>query len=117
MYEIGDLVRVRTRDEIIPYEKYVQTGTKYYGMQNADLEDLHAAGFLRVKKVMKATSAYGGYFREDIPMVYMLEIPDERYWFDPEFLENMLEPESVGEDLPDPDPESLSEFLAWEGTA
>ena len=124
MFEIGDLVRVRTLDAIPPDDNYIQDNPSariYFGMSEDMLSGLHDAGFLRIKYVEEAINAYGGEFRDDTPPVeYTLEIPEELgYWFDPVFLENMLEPESepVHEDLPDPDPESLSEFLAWEGIA
>ena len=118
MYEIGDLVRVRTLDAIPPDDNYIQdspSSRSYFGMSEGQLSELHDAGFLRIKYVDEAINAYGGDFRGTTPMEYTLEIPEELgYWFDPVFLENMLEPESVREDLPDPDPESLWGFLAWE---
>lgn len=121
MYEIGDLVRVRTLDAIPPDDNYIQdspSSRSYFGMSEDQLSELHDAGFLRIKYVEEAINAYGGEFRDTTPVEYALEIPEELgYWFDPVFLENMLEPEaesSSGEDLPDPDPASIWEFLAWE---
>lgn len=121
MYEIGDLVRVRTLDAIPPDDNYIQdspSSRSYFGMSEDQLNELHEAGFLRIKYMEEAINAYGGEFRDTTPVEYTLEIPEELgYCFNPVFLENMLEPEaesSSGEDLPDPDSASLWELLAWE---
>ena len=110
MLQIGDLVRVRTYDEIPEHPIYTRTAEsirerQYFGLPGTTLEKLSGLGFMTIEEILPSEKVFTWYgatiesadkLTEAEESVYTLsaaltEFPGGRV-FHYQFLENMLEP-------------------------
>jgi len=110
MFQIGDLVRVRTYDEIPEHPIYRQTPKslserQYFGLPENTLEKLSGLGFMTIEEILPSEKVYTWYgatmesadkLTEAEESVYTLSAAFTELYsgrvFQYQFLENMLEP-------------------------
>lgn len=128
MFQVGDLVRVRTYDEIPEHPIYRRTAEsirerQYFGLPENTLKKLSGLGFMTIEEILPGKNVFSWYgatmesadkLTEAEESVYTLsdalaELSSGRV-FHYQFLENMLEPVpddfadteiEIGEDLLD----------------